>query len=130
MVRVPMYYAMGGMLDMLYGEWAAGGEGSAAAGDGLRMIISNMMCVTSTPNGFYHRALEMVAACYAAPDLLRDGTVLKDDAAALVNAFLEWRKDYDAMVGKDAAGDAERMRQEEIAEKAVSELSGGNEAGR
>ena len=66
---------------------------SERASTALSAILSNMAFSTTIGNGFYHRALGMVATCYACPDVLEEKgkrKELKKNVDVLVADFLEW----------------------------------------
>lgn len=93
-VRIPSTYEMFAVLNALYDDFSGEDkQRSERASTALSAILSNMAFSTTIGNGFYHRALGMVATCYACPDVLEEKgkrKELKKDVDVLVADFLEW----------------------------------------
>lgn len=131
MIRVPIHFELGAVLESLYREWSSRQEGWERAGDSLRMLLFDMVYVSSIANGYYHKAIEILTACYANPSLLEEGTeehaALMGDVKKVMEDFLEWRKEWDKESAK-AAGQAEaESHHDEIAEKAIETIMEGGE---
>ena len=99
-VQIPSTFEMFSVLNALYADCNGKDEAlQQRAKNVLLTIIGNMMYSSAIGNGYYHRALEMIATCYANPTLLeKKGDSHKDlvkDAKNLVKNFLEWRKAWD-----------------------------------
>ena len=91
----------------------------------LSTIFANMLMVTSIPNGYFHRAVQMCESVYFNPDLLREKKERKDlvkEAKRLAEDFLKWCEAYDAKV-KENAPTQEQERSEEVLEEMVEEIS-------
>ncbi|MBQ2050959.1 MAG: hypothetical protein II495_01795 [Paludibacteraceae bacterium] len=89
----------------------------------LSTIFSDMLMVTSIPNGYFHRAVQMCSALYFNPDLLRDRKERKDmvkEAKKLVDDFLGWRDVYEAQVRENAPTE-EQERHDEVMEEMIEE---------
>lgn len=89
----------------------------------LSTIFSDMLMVTSIPNGYFHRAVQMCSAMYFNPDLLRDRKERKDmvkEAKKLVDDFLGWRDVYEAQVRENAPTE-EQERHDEVMEEMLEE---------
>lgn len=95
----------------------------------LSTIFSDMLMVTSIPNGYFHRAVQMCSAMYFNPDLLRDRKERKDmvkEAKKLVDDFLGWRDVYEAQVRENAPTE-EQERHDEVMEEMLEETEKGSE---
>ena len=95
----------------------------------LSTIFSDMLMVTSIPNGYFHRAVQMCSALYFNPDLLRDRKERKDmvkEAKKLVDDFLGWRDVYEAQVRENAPTE-EQERHDEVMEEMLEETEKGSE---
>jgi hypothetical protein len=129
LVRIPQTYEMFGMLTVAY-QWSQSDDMDARRrGEGfIRTAISNMFYVSNVCNCFFHHGIEMVAAAYANPSLLRDGEdgqrFIKD-AKETIEHFLAWREEYENHAKENEPTDQE-MRQDEIAEEALKILSDGD----
>ena len=89
----------------------------------LSTIFSDMLMVTSIPNGYFHRAVQMCSAMYFNPDLLRDRKERKDmvkESKKLVDDFLGWRDVYEAQVRENAPTE-EQERHDEVMEEMLEE---------
>lgn len=89
----------------------------------LSTIFSDMLMVTSIPNGYFHRAVQMCSAMYFNPDLLRNRKERKDmvkEAKKLVDDFLGWRDVYEAQVRENAPTE-EQERHDEVMEEMLEE---------
>ena len=119
-VQVPSTFEMFAMLSALYSDYV--GEDQQLrdrAGSVLSCFLGNMMYVSSIGNGYYQRALEMVAGCYACPDLLVDkkkSKELRKEVGKLIKDFLVWRKLWDE--SRQAFDDENDLKRDEIAEQA------------
>lgn len=114
-VRIPATNAMFAAIEGLYAD-----ESLAPS---LNTIFANLLMVSSVPNGFFHRAVQMCASVYFNPDLLRKKKERKDlikEAKRLVDDFLEWRDVYDAQV-KENAPTEEQERHDEVLEEMLEE---------
>jgi len=91
----------------------------------LAEYVNNMAFVTITGNGYFQRAVELVAIAYANPSLLtkkdKQHKPFVKNAEALIKAFLEWRKVYDERVKLDEPTE-QYDRQDEIAGEMIDEL--------
>ena len=126
-VQVPSTFEMFSVLNALYADLVSGDTKLQSRAYGLfQTILGNMMYASTIGNGFYHRALEMVATCYAYPEMLtkKDGgrKKLKKDVSALIEAFLAWRKLWDKSVEERFDEDKE-FRREDVAEQAQEILN-------
>ena len=78
-------------------------DGEAPDAEWLETVLTNLMSVSSIPNGHFHQAVLMLVAAYCDPSLLRGGLLdrraraFRRDAARLRDAFLAWREEYDAL---------------------------------
>lgn len=67
----------------------------------MRLVCTNLMTVSSVPNGHYHEALMLVNAVYADPTLIsgnplgRKRRAFARDVRKVRDAFLAWHKDYE-----------------------------------
>lgn len=128
-VRVPARYEMFSVLSALCGDYLGGDEQrkSRAAGV-LSCILGNMMYASSVGNGFFHRALEILAVCYANPSMLRKDDAMYEslsrDVGGLIDGFLAWREEYDRRLAAEPS--EEDMKHEDIAEQAERVLEDGD----
>lgn len=130
LVRIPQTYEMFGMLTVAY-QWSQSEDmEERRRGNGfIRTAISNMFYVSSVCNGFFHHGIEMVAAAYANPTLLKDtkeGQSFMADAKDSIERFLVWRKEYEKHV-KENEPTEQDLHQEDIAEEAMEILNGDSE---
>ena len=116
-VRIPATFEMYSILTWLYAD-----EGMQEI---LAEYINNMAFVTITGNGYFQRAVELVAIAYANPSLLtkkdKQHKAFVKNAEALIKAFLDWRKVYDERVKLDEPTEQDD-RQDEIAGQMLDEL--------
>lgn len=116
-VKIPATFEMFTILWELYAD--------PAKQSILASYLNNMAFATITGNGYFQRAVELVAIIYANPSLLDK----KDDkhkelvknADALIKAFLDWRKVYDERV-KAGEPSEEEDRQDDVAEQMIEEI--------
>ena len=116
-VRIPATFEMYAILTELYAD-----EGKQEI---LAEYVNNMAFVTITGNGYFQRAVELVAIAYANPSLLtkkdKQHKAFVKNAEALIKAFLDWRKVYDERVKLDEPTEQDD-RQDEIAGQMLDEL--------
>lgn len=116
-VKVPVTFEMYAILTELYAD-----EGKQET---LAEYVNNMAFVTITGNGYFQRAVELVAIAYANPSLLtkkdKQHKAFVKNAEALIKAFLDWRKVYDERVKLDEPTEQDD-RQDEIAGEMIDEL--------
>lgn len=116
-VKVPATFEMYAILTELYAD-----EGKQEI---LAEYVNNMAFVTITGNGYFQRAVELVAIAYANPSLLtrkdKQHKAFVKNAEALIKAFLEWRKVYDERVKLDEPTEQDD-KQDEIAGEMIDEL--------
>lgn len=115
-VRIPETNVMFSAVSGLYADEELAGS--------LSTIFANMLMVSSIPNGFFHRAVQMCSALYFNPDLLRKKKERKDlvkEAKKLVEDFLEWREVYESQV-KENEPDDEQMHSDEVLEEMLDEV--------
>ena len=116
-VKIPATMEMYAILAELYAD-----EGKQ---ENLAEYANNMAFVTITGNGYFQRAVELVAIAYANPSLLtkkdKQHKAFVKNAEALIKAFLEWRKVYDERVKLDEPTEQDD-RQDEIAGQMLDEL--------
>lgn len=90
----------------------------------LNTIFANMLIVSTIPNGYFHRAVQMCESVYFNPDLLRKRKERKDlvkEAKKLAEDFLGWYAVYEAQVKEDAPTE-EQERSEEVLEEMLDEV--------
>lgn len=129
-VQIPATFEMFSVLDMLYADYyGEPGESKDRAESILACLLGNMMYASTIGNGYYHRALEIVATCYAHPDILREDSEsnadLKKNVDALTDAFLQWRKAYDERVAQQEPTE-EDLKHDDIADQAGKEVEDGD----
>lgn len=116
-VRIPATFEMYAILTELYAD-----EGKQEI---LAEYVNNMAFVTITGNGYFQRAVELVAIAYANPSLLtkkdKQHKAFVKNADALIKAFLDWRKVYDERVKLDEPTEQDD-KQDEIAGQMLDEL--------
>lgn len=116
-VKIPATFEMFSMLWNLYAD--------PSKQDILSSFVNNMAFTTITGNGYFQRAVELVAIVYANPSLLdkkdKSHKELVKNFDALVKAFLDWRKAYDERV-KENAPTEEQERQDEVAKQVIEEI--------
>ena len=115
-VRIPETNAMFAAISGLYAD-----EGLAPS---LGTIFANMLMVSTVPNGYFHRAVQMCGSVYFNPDLLRKRKERKDlvkEAKRLVEDFLAWRGVYDAQARENAPTE-EQERSDEVLEEMLDEV--------
>ena len=115
-VRIPETNGMFAAITGLYAD-----ESLAPS---LSTIFANLLMVSSIPNGYFHRAVQMCSAVYFNPDLLRKKKERKDlvkESKRLVEDFLEWRGVYDAQT-KENAPTEEQERSDEVLEEILDEI--------
>lgn len=126
MIRVPTHFELGAVLEHLYLEWSSHQEGWERAGDSLRMLLFNLVYVSSIANGYYHKSIEMLTACYANPSMLEEGSKdyagLMQDVEKVKEGFFGWRKMWDEEKAKVAAQAEAETHYDETAEKAIDAL--------
>jgi len=90
----------------------------------LSTIFANMLMVTTIPNGYFHRAVQMCESLYFNPDLLRKKKERKDlikEAKKLAEDFLQWREMYESQVKENEPTD-EQERSDEVLEEMLEEV--------
>lgn len=115
-VRIPETNVMFSAVSGLYADEELAGS--------LSTIFANILMVSSIPNGFFHRAVQMCSALYFNPDLLRKKKERKDlvkEAKKLVEDFLEWREVYESQVKENEPTD-EQMHSDEVLEEMLDEV--------
>lgn len=115
-VRIPETNVMFSAVSGLYADEELAGS--------LSTIFANMLMVSSIPNGFFHRAVQMCSALYFNPELLRKKKERKDlvkEAKKLVEDFLEWREVYESQVKENEPTD-EQMHSDEVLEEMLDEV--------
>lgn len=116
-VKIPATMEMYAILTELYAD--------EDKRENLAEYINNMAFVTITGNGYFQRAVELVAIAYANPSLLtkkdKQHKAFVKNAEALIKAFLEWRKVYDERVKLDEPTEQDD-RNEETLEQMLEEL--------
>lgn len=115
-VRIPETNVMFSAVSGLYADEELAGS--------LSTIFANMLMVSSIPNGFFHRAVQMCSALYFNPDLLRKKKERKDlvkEAKKLVEDFLEWREVYESQV-KGNEPTEEQEHSDEVLEEMLDEV--------
>ena len=115
-VRIPETNVMFSAVSGLYADEELAGS--------LSTIFANMLMVSSIPNGFFHRAVQMCSALYFNPDLLRKKKERKDlvkEAKKLVEDFLEWQEVYESQVKGNEPTD-EQMHSDEVLEEMLDEV--------
>lgn len=115
-VRIPETNVMFSAVSGLYADEELAGS--------LSTIFANMLMVSSIPNGFFHRAVQMCSALYFNPDLLRKKKERKDlvkEAKKLVEDFLEWREVYESQV-KGNEPTEEQEHSDEVLEDMLDEV--------
>lgn len=117
-VKIPATFEMYAILTELYAD-----EGKQEI---LAEYVNNMAFVTITGNGYFQRAVELVAIAYANPSLLtkkdKQHKAFVKNAEALIKAFLDWRKVYDERVKLDEPTEQDD-KQDEIAGQMLDELA-------
>ena len=121
-VQVPSTFEMFSVLSALYQDYSSDDERLRSKSAGLfSILLGNMMYATTIGNGYYHRALEIVATCYAYPMILdkkdKRNKDLRKDVDSLVSAFVTWRKLWDKTVEEGRDEEKEDLH-DEFAEKA------------
>lgn len=115
-IKIP---ATVGMFSMIRDLYADGNDRM------LEFFFNNMMYVSIVPNGYYHKAVDMVSTVFANPDLLNEEDeqheLLVDNVKALIKGFLEWRKEYDKIVSSSEPTDEEMMN-DEVADEMMSSV--------
>ena len=115
-VRIPSTNVMFSAISGLYAD-----ESLAPS---LSTVFANMLMVSTIPNGYFHRAVQMCESVYFNPDLLRKRKERKafvKEAKRLVEDFLRWRDVYDAQAKEDAPTE-EQEHSEEVLEEILDEL--------
>ncbi len=115
-VRIPETNVMFSTIVGLYADESLAGS--------LNTIFANMLIVSTIPNGYFHRAVQMCESVYFNPDLLRKRKERKDlvkEAKRLVEDFLKWRGIYEAQV-KENAPTEEQERSDEVLEEILEEV--------
>lgn len=115
-VRIPSTNVMFSAIIGLYAD-----ESLATS---LDTLFANMLMVSSIPNGYFHRAVQMCSALYFNPDLLRKRKERKDlvkEAKRLAEDFLRWRDVYEADIKANEPTE-EQERQEEVLEEMLEEV--------
>lgn len=123
-VRIPSYFSSYAIVNRLMKEKSDGVEN---ADRNLSMFATNYMQVSMIPNGYFHQGIVLLCAAYYHPDLLKvrvlnpskESKAFKRDAKRLVDAFIAWRKEYDALV---ESGDDD-TRYDEVADSAKQIIS-------
>lgn len=122
-VRVPETSVMFSAISGLYAD-----ESLAPS---LSTIFANVLMVSSIPNGYFHRAVQMCSTLYFNPDLLRkrkERKGLVKDVKTLVEGFLRWSEAYDAQAEENAPTD-EQERSDEVLEEMLNEVGMQSEEG-
>lgn len=115
-VRIPSTNVMFSAITGLYAD-----EGLTPS---LNTIFANMLMVSTIPNGYFHRAVQMCSTLYFNPDLLRkkkERKGLVKEAKKLVDEFLEWRDIYDAQ-DKESVPTEDQEHSEEVLEEMLDEV--------
>lgn len=120
-VQVPSTFEMFGVLSSLYSDYTSANMNvRERAKNVFFTVLGNMMYASCIGNGYYHRALDMVATCYAHPKLLTEDDAqhadLLRDLENLVKDFLAWREKWDAAAAANNSEEADKR--DEIAEQA------------
>lgn len=128
MVRIPSTMEMYGWICMAYGDYVSDDVSRKSQGEAvLTTVFGNILYTSCIVNGYYQRALEMLATVYAHPTLLdrkdKEHKVFMKDVKGLCDAFLEWRKGYDAQERLHEPTDDD-LHREEIADEAMAMLEG------
>lgn len=129
-VQIPATFEMFSVLDMLYADYyGEPGQTRDRAESILACLLGNMMFSSTIGNGYYHRALEIVATCYAHPDILKTESErnpdLNKDVDSLIDEFLEWRRAYDERVAQQEPTE-EDLKHDDVADQARKELEDGD----
>lgn len=115
-VRIPSTNGMFAAIAGLYAD--------ESLSPSLSTIFTNMLIVSTIPNGYFHRAVQMCSALYFNPDLLREKKERKDlvkEARRLVEDFLDWSKVAEVQAKSNAPTD-EDERNEETLEQMLDEI--------
>lgn len=86
----------------------------------MRLVCTNLMTVSSVPNGHYHTALMLVTSAYCDPTLISGNPLGKRrrafarDVKKVRDAFLAWHKDYDEYLESIPDEDEHDLRKIEV----------------
>lgn len=115
-VKIPSTVGMFAMIRSLFADGDVGN---------LDVFFQNMMYASLVPNGYFHRAINMISMIYAYPNVLDENDkqheMLVNNAKALIKGFLEWRKTYDEHTAANEPTD-EDIRNENMAEDVLKEV--------
>lgn len=115
-VRIPLTNGMFSAIAGLYAD--------ESLSPSLITVFTNMLIVSTIPNGYFHRAVQMCSALYFNPDLLREKKERKDlvkEARRLVEDFLDWSNVAEVQAKSNAPTD-EDERNEETLEQMLDEI--------
>ena len=102
-IKIPETFEMFAMIRDLYAE-TTGGVAEQRKSQ-LSTFFVNMLYASCVANGFFQRGINLCAAIYTNPSLLKEGDSnherLMKDVHELIAGFLEWRKAYDAKVAEN-----------------------------
>lgn len=115
-VRIPSTNGMFAAIAGLYAD--------ESLSPSLSTVFTNMLIVSTIPNGYFHRAVQMCSALYFNPDLLREKKERKDlvkEVRRLVEDFLDWSKVAEVQAKSNAPTD-EDERNEETLEQMLDEI--------
>ena len=123
-LKIPATFQIFGLIGEIYKAYKTDGTDGHAEGQ-LATLFGNMLYASAIGNGYFHRALNMLATVYANPGLLeKKDESHKDfmkDVKELVERFLEWRKEYDRQSVSLASTD-EELRQAQVADEMLDEI--------
>lgn len=115
-VRIPATNAMFAAISGLYAD--------ESLTPSLSTIFTNMLIVSTTANGYFHRAVQMCESVYFNPDLLakrKERKGLVKEAKKLADDFLKWLEVYDAVEAENAPTE-EQEHSEEVLEEMLYEV--------
>lgn len=116
-VRIPSTNGMFAAIAGLYAD--------ESLSSSLSTVFANMLMVSTIPNGYFHRAVQMCSALYFNPDMLRKKKERKDlikEVKRLCDDFLEWREVYEAEMKANAPTE-EQERSDEVLDEMLDEVS-------
>lgn len=95
-------------------------DGGAGDSEFLEMFLTNLLNVSSIPNGFLHQAIVLILGAYYDPSLVKGGIMsakgrqFRRDVRRVRTAFLKWRAEYEEFIGSLPEDDEghELIRQE------------------
>lgn len=93
----------------------------------MQLVCTNLMTVSSVPNGHYHLALMLVTSAYCDPSLISGNPLSKKrrefarEVKKVRDAFIAWRKGYDEFIDSlpddDVRQEILRMAAEDVLEQ-------------